>query len=143
MLQPRSGRAVKNEGAFPDIVELAVATHELDVQLSRRIIDFHKLRDIEARHGGRMLEKIKSTIGGAFPIWRRLVISLSSLMENFWTRGSIHLYECFAPAQASYVRLVASVHRSFLDAPNRRASIIDAESAGSMCDTPQARHSKV
>jgi hypothetical protein len=47
------------------------------------------------------------------------------------------------PYQASYVWLVASVHRSSLDAPNRRASIIDAESAGSMCDTPQARHSKV
>ena len=45
--------------------------------------------------------------------------------------------------QASYVRLVANVHRSFLDAPDRRASIIDSESAGSMCDMPQARHSKV
>jgi hypothetical protein len=57
MLQPRSGRAVKNEGAFPHIVELAVATHELDVQLSRHIIDFHKLQDIEARHGGRMVRE--------------------------------------------------------------------------------------
>src|SRR5215472_12239412 len=44
--------------------------------------------------------------------------------------------------QASYVSLVASVHRSFLDAPNSRAPTIDVESAGSMCDTPQARHSK-
>jgi hypothetical protein len=45
--------------------------------------------------------------------------------------------------QASYVSLVASVHRSFLQAPNSRAHTIDEESAGSMCDTPQARHSKV
>jgi hypothetical protein len=45
--------------------------------------------------------------------------------------------------QASYVSLVASVHRSCLHAPDRRASIIDAGSAGSMCDMPQARHSKV
>ena len=45
--------------------------------------------------------------------------------------------------QASYVSLVASVHRSFLHAPNWRAPAIDGESPGSMCDTPQARHSKV
>jgi len=44
--------------------------------------------------------------------------------------------------QASCVWLVASVHRSFLDAPERRASTIEAESAGSMCDTPQALHFK-
>ena len=29
------------------------------------------------------LEEAKSTIGGAFPIWRRHMISLNSLVENF------------------------------------------------------------
>jgi hypothetical protein len=55
MLQPKSGRAVRNERQYPHIVELAVATGELDVQLSRRIIDFHKFRQVEARHGRRVV----------------------------------------------------------------------------------------
>ena len=57
MLQPQIGRAVRNERKYPHIVELAVATDELDVQLSRRIIDFHKLRDIETRHGRRVVRE--------------------------------------------------------------------------------------
>jgi hypothetical protein len=46
MLKPQSEKAVTNERECPHIVEFAVATDELDFQLSRRIIDFHKLRYI-------------------------------------------------------------------------------------------------
>jgi signal recognition particle subunit SEC65 len=53
---PRStGRAVTNESKYPYIVEIAVATDELGVELSRRIIVFHKLRHIELRHGRRIV----------------------------------------------------------------------------------------
>jgi hypothetical protein len=55
MLKPQSGRPVTNEREYPYIVELAVATDELDFQLSRWIIDFHKLRHIETRHGRRVV----------------------------------------------------------------------------------------
>jgi hypothetical protein len=55
MLKPQSGKSVTNEREYPHIVELAVATDELDFQVSRRIIDFHKLRYIETRHGRRVV----------------------------------------------------------------------------------------
>jgi hypothetical protein len=57
MIQPRSGKAVVNESNFPFIVELAVASDELDVQLSRQIMDFHRSRTIQARHGRRIVRK--------------------------------------------------------------------------------------
>jgi hypothetical protein len=57
MLQPQSGRAARNERKYLHIAELAVATDELDFQLSRRIIDFHKLRHIETRHGRRVVRE--------------------------------------------------------------------------------------
>jgi hypothetical protein len=57
MLKPQSGKAVTNEREYPHIVELAVATNELDFQLSRRIIDFHKLRHVETRHGRRVVRE--------------------------------------------------------------------------------------
>jgi hypothetical protein len=46
-----SGKAAANEQEYPFIVELAAATKGLDVALSRRIIDFHKTRHIQPRHG--------------------------------------------------------------------------------------------
>jgi hypothetical protein len=57
MLQPQSGKALTNERKYPHIVELTVATDELNVQLNRRIIDFHKLRHIETRHGQRVVRE--------------------------------------------------------------------------------------
>ena len=41
--QPHSGKALTNESNCPYIVELAVAAGELDVELSRQIIGFHKI----------------------------------------------------------------------------------------------------
>ena len=46
-----TGRAVENEKKCPHIVELAISKIGLDVGLARRIMDFHKSRHIEPRHG--------------------------------------------------------------------------------------------
>ncbi len=48
------GKAVTNESIYPNIVELAVTADGLEVELARRIIEFHKLRHIEPRHGRRI-----------------------------------------------------------------------------------------
>jgi len=53
--QTPSGKAVENEAKYPYIVELAVAGDELDVELSRRMLDFHRSRKIPARHGRRII----------------------------------------------------------------------------------------
>jgi hypothetical protein len=57
MSQPRMGKALANESNFPFIVELAAAFEELDVELSRRIMHFHRSRTIQARHGRRIFRK--------------------------------------------------------------------------------------
>jgi hypothetical protein len=57
MLQPHTGKALRNERKCPHIVELAVANDELNLELSRRIIDFHKLRHIETLHGRRIVRE--------------------------------------------------------------------------------------
>jgi len=55
MRQPPSGRAVANESKYPYIVELVVADDKLDLEVSRRIMDFHRLRKIQVRHGLRIV----------------------------------------------------------------------------------------
>jgi hypothetical protein len=45
------GKAQTNESIYPNIVELAVTAGGLEVELARRIIEFHKSRHIEPRHG--------------------------------------------------------------------------------------------
>ena len=52
--QPHSGKALTNESKYPYIVDLAVEAGELDAELSRQIIGFHKSRQIEPRHGRRV-----------------------------------------------------------------------------------------
>jgi hypothetical protein len=46
-----SGKALSNESEYPNIVELAVSTDGLGPRLGRKIIDFHKARHVEPRHG--------------------------------------------------------------------------------------------
>ena len=50
-----SNRALTNETKYPFIVELAVTGEELELALSRRIIDFHNRRHIRTRHGRTIL----------------------------------------------------------------------------------------
>jgi hypothetical protein len=55
--QFRSAKAVSNERKYPNIVELAVTPDGLDPALSNRIIDFHKSRHIQPRHGRTVLRE--------------------------------------------------------------------------------------
>jgi hypothetical protein len=51
MFSSGTGRAKANESKYPHIVELAIESDQLDVDLSRRIMDFHRSRHIPPRHG--------------------------------------------------------------------------------------------
>ena len=46
-------KAAANEKEYPNIVEVAVGSEPLDVDLSRQIMLFHKSRHVEPRHGRR------------------------------------------------------------------------------------------
>jgi len=46
-----------NERKYPHIVQLAVGRDGLDVELGRRILDFHNSEQIKLRHGHIILEK--------------------------------------------------------------------------------------
>src|SRR5262249_517254 len=50
-------KAAKNEREYPYVVEFVVAGDKLDVELSRRMMDFHRLRKIPARHGRRIVRE--------------------------------------------------------------------------------------
>jgi hypothetical protein len=50
-----TGKAVTNESRYPYIAELIVADDKLDLEVSRRIMDFHRLRKIQVRHGRRIV----------------------------------------------------------------------------------------
>jgi hypothetical protein len=55
---PRGGRykARTNESRYPYFVELPGSVRSLDAALNRRIIQFHKTRTLQPRHG-RTIEK--------------------------------------------------------------------------------------
>jgi len=42
MIQPGSGKALANERKYPNIVELVVPDDGLEVELSSRIMEFHR-----------------------------------------------------------------------------------------------------
>ena len=49
------GKGAANERAYPYVVEVTVPRARLDVELNRRVIEFHKSRHIEPpRHGRRI-----------------------------------------------------------------------------------------
>jgi hypothetical protein len=50
-------RAVTNEIEHPYVVEVAAVRDGLDVELSRRIMQFHKTQYIEPRYGRRITTK--------------------------------------------------------------------------------------
>jgi hypothetical protein len=55
--QPLSGKAIANESRYPYIVELVVADDELNVEVSRRMMNFHRSRKIQARYGRRIVRE--------------------------------------------------------------------------------------
>ena len=52
-----SYKAVRNETKYPYIAELPVSVRGLDVVLSRRIVQFHKTRHVQPRHGRTILSE--------------------------------------------------------------------------------------
>ena len=52
-----SYKAVANERTYPYIAELPASTRGLDVALGRRIIQFHKTRHVQPRHGRTILKE--------------------------------------------------------------------------------------
>jgi len=48
---------VATEQKYPYIVELLVVDDELDVEVSRRMMDFHRSRKIQARYGRRIVRE--------------------------------------------------------------------------------------
>jgi hypothetical protein len=51
------GKAAKNEREYPYVVEFVVAGDKLGVELSRRMMDFHRSRKIPARHGRKIVRE--------------------------------------------------------------------------------------
>jgi hypothetical protein len=51
MARPPNQKAITNEIRYPYIVEVAVVSDGLDVELCRRIMQFHKSRHIQLRYG--------------------------------------------------------------------------------------------
>jgi hypothetical protein len=50
-------KAIANERKYPNIVELAVPAAGLQIELSRRIIQFHKSRRIQPRYGRKIVRE--------------------------------------------------------------------------------------
>jgi hypothetical protein len=57
MLNPRGVKQLANEIECPNVVELAFDAGGLDVELSRRIAQFHELRSIQPRSGRTVLRQ--------------------------------------------------------------------------------------
>jgi len=50
----RGTKATTNEIRHPYVIELSVVSDGMDVELSRRIMQFHKSRDIQPQYGRRI-----------------------------------------------------------------------------------------
>jgi hypothetical protein len=77
-----SYKAVRNETKYPYIAELPVSVGGLNVELSRRIFQFHKTRHVQPRHGRTILTERQHYYAGAFPICRWLTNSSNSLVDR-------------------------------------------------------------
>jgi hypothetical protein len=62
-----SYKAVGNETKCPYIAELPASMRGLDVALSRRIIQFHKTRHVQPRHGRTILKEGQFYYRWCFP----------------------------------------------------------------------------
>ena len=57
-------QAQATENKYPYVVELAVVTDGMDIELSRQIVRFHKSRHIQPRHGRTVVRQ-----GGFYYRW--------------------------------------------------------------------------
>ena len=80
MPRPPKNKPVMNEIKYPYVVELAAVSDGLDVELSRRIMQFHKSRNIQLRYGRR----INTKRGKTYYRWRFSDLSIArSFAEQF------------------------------------------------------------
>jgi hypothetical protein len=88
-----SNKALTNERKYPFIVELAITGEELELALSRRIIDFHNRRHIRTRHGRTVLRKWRKTLSLVLfrysdgsrlrrTVWRGVLQTLNKLVTK-------------------------------------------------------------
>jgi len=62
-----SYKARRNETKYPYIAELAASMRGLDAALSRRIMQFHKTRHVQPRHGRTILKEGQFYYRWCFP----------------------------------------------------------------------------
>jgi hypothetical protein len=65
MGRPRTGKGLSNEIRYPYVVELATNTD--DLELNRRILDFHDSRNIRVRQGRRIVRGGQTYSRWCFP----------------------------------------------------------------------------
>ena len=76
---PRNWKATANESKYPYIVELVVDGDKLDVEFSRRTMDFHRSRKIQARHGRRIVREGRICFRWCFSE----LVTAQAFMEQF------------------------------------------------------------
>ncbi len=57
-----AGKSATNERTYPYLVAIPVAAAGLDVALGRQIMEFHKSRHLQVRHGRTILGKAYRTM---------------------------------------------------------------------------------
>jgi hypothetical protein len=60
-------KVVTNERTYPYLVEIPVAAAGLDIALNRQIVEFHKSRRIQLRHGRTILKDGETYYRWCFP----------------------------------------------------------------------------
>ena len=84
---PLTGKAITNESDYPNIVEIAVAAGGLDVEVGRQMMDFHRSRKIQARHGRRIFKEDQVHFRWCFSDVATARAFSNSLAESFERGG--------------------------------------------------------
>ena len=85
-----SGKATANESKYPYIIELALTGRVLDVGLSCRIMNFHKTRHIQPRHGHTAILKEGRTFRWCFSDLETARAFMSNLAAHCAKRGAAY-----------------------------------------------------
>jgi hypothetical protein len=62
-----AGKVATNERTYPYLIEIPVAAAGLDIALNRQIVEFHKSRRIQPRHGRTILKDGETYYRWCFP----------------------------------------------------------------------------
>jgi len=81
---PGVGKTPRNKSKYPYIVQLAVDTGALDVELSRRIMGFHKSRHVRPRYG-----RVVARHDGFYYRWCSADLPTAAAFVE-WLRGEFH-----------------------------------------------------